>query len=205
MNSLGDWTTKTRLLVLLMAVLATGIEPVHAGVIFQFDELGNLAYSLSGAPYVPMANGILERDPTGGVSGDALIYNLTSELNTFQMFNGDVPIGNPVGGLAADLRFTDPGGDRLGSETCGTTQCLMIFYVFDNNGLPADVGSVSSSFPQTPAVFLGSGPFSYSFSYEAGVLNYDGTIVPEPAPFIMLLFGLAGFVLLRKRSKVTTR
>ena len=189
--------TKTCLFALLIGLLAMNVAPLHAGVIFQFDEVGDLAYSLSGAPFVPMADGVLEPDPTDGVAGDALVFNLTSELDTFDLFNGDVPIG----GLAGDLRFTDPGGATTGSETCGTVQCLMIFYVFDSNGLPADVGNISTSFltTQTPGAVLGDG----QFSYQAGVLTYDGTIVPEPAPAVMLLFGLAAFALLRKRSKAT--
>jgi hypothetical protein len=200
--------TKIPLIVLLIALVAASVAPLHAApiplpVVFQFDELGDLAYSLSGAPYVTLADGILESDPTNGFTGgEVLVYNLTSELAGFDLFNGDVPIGSS-GGLAGDLRFTDSAGATTGSETsCGTTtQCLMIFYVFDSYGLPADIGDVSTSFllTQTPGTTLDPGQFSYT----AGVITYDGTIVPEPAPAVMLLFGLAVLVFLRKRPKAT--
>lgn len=193
--------TRIRLFVLLGVLLAASVIPSHAGVIFQFNELGDLAYSLSGAPYVPMTNGVLEADPTGGVSGDVVVFNLTSELATFDLFNGDAPIGG-FGSLVGDLRFTDPSGDTTGSETCGAIECLMIFYVFDSEGNPADVGgSVSTSFltTQTPMVQLNAN----QFSYPAGVITYDGTIVPEPAPPIMLIFGLAALAFLRQRLKAT--
>jgi hypothetical protein len=190
---------RVRLIALLAGVMAVA-APLHAGVIFQFDELGNLAYSLSGGPYVPMSPGTLAFDPTDGVDGDVLVYNLTSEFSGFELLAGDVPIGY-ADGLIGDLRFTDAAGQLSGSEACGTVQCLMIFYVFDNNGLPADVGNISTSFltTRTPGTSLGDGP--NSFSYDAGVVTYDGTTVPEPAPAAMLLCGLATFAYLRKRSK----
>jgi hypothetical protein len=190
--------TKFRHLVLIVGVIALCTAPLHAGIVFQFDELGDLAYSLSGAPFVPMANGTLEADPTSGVSGDVLVYNLTPELFTFEMYNGDVPIAG-YGGLAGDLRFTDPSGDLTGNETCGTVECLMIFYSFVDNGFPADVDPPSTSFllTQTPGTTLTGGDFTYT----AGVVTYDGTIVPEPAPAAMLLSGLAGVFLIRKRSR----
>ena len=207
MSFRGDGLNKIRLIVILIGVLAC-VAPLHAGMIFQFDELGDLSYSLSGAPYVAMPDGSVESDPTGGFAGNVLVYNLTSQLNGFDLYNGDVPIGG-VDGLAGDLRFTDSAGPLTGHETCGgATQCLLIFYVFDNNALPADIGNVSTSFlaSQTSLSVLNAG----SFTYTAGVLTYDGTIVPEPAPAIMLLFGLAGFVILSRtfkgqNNKVTVR
>jgi hypothetical protein len=199
MNFRGDRMTKIRLLVLLIGVLAAGVTPLHAGLIFQFDEVGDLSYSLSGGPYVSMPNGVVELDPTGGIAGNVLVYDLTSPITGLVFFNGDVPIGGAAG-LAGDLRFTDSAGPLTSSETCGgDTQCLMIYYVFDNNGLAADVGSVSTSFltSQTPGTSLDPG----AFTYTAGVLTYDGTIVPEPTPAIMMLLGLSGFVIVRRTLK----
>jgi hypothetical protein len=202
LNFRGDYMNKLRLLLLILGVFAVGSAPLHAGVIFQFDELGNLAYSLSGAPYVPMANGTLELDPTLGLNDDVLVYNLTSELTGNNLFNGDVPIEGSDG-IVGDLRFTDSAGATAGSENCLTTECLLIFYVFDSNGLLADVGPVSTSFltTQTPGATLSNG----AFSYTAGVLTYDGTIAPEPAPAVMLLLGLAVLVFLQKRPKATVK
>lgn len=195
---------RLRLVALLTGFLALAV-PSNAGVLFQFDELGNLAFSLNNGPFTPMPNGVVAPDPTAGVGGNVLIYDLTTELNTFSLLTGDVPVGaaGGGGGLIGDLRFTDPTGQLSGNETCGTVECLMIFYVFDNNGLPADVGFVPTNFltTQTAATLLGSGPLPDSFIYTAGVLSYDGTIVPEPAPAITFLFGLITLAYFWKRSK----
>jgi hypothetical protein len=188
---------------LLAGVISIGVAPLHAGIIFQFDELGDIQYSLNGNPYVALPNGVAEADPTLAVGGNVLVYNLTPALDPFEMLNGDVPIGGTVG-LIGDLRFTDNNGDTTGDETCssmGTVQCLMIFYVFDSEGNPADVGPISTSFlaTQTPGTVLGTNGW---FTYTAGnLLTYDGTIVPEPAPAMMLLFGTAAFFFIHKRSK----
>jgi hypothetical protein len=192
--------SRFRLFLLLVGTISIGLSPLHAGVIFQFDELGDIQYSISGNPYVALTNGVVESDPTGGVGGHVLVYNLTPALDPFEMLNGDVPIG-ANSGLIGDLRFTDNFGDRTGEDTCGTVQCLMIFYVFDSLGKPADVGSVSTSFltPQTARTVLGSGSFTYT---PDDSLFFDGSIVaPEPAPVAMLTFGMAAFFFLHKRSK----
>ena len=194
---------RLRLLAVLTGFLALAV-PSNAGVLFQFDELGNLGFSLNSGPFTPMPNGVVAPDPTAGVSGNVLIYDLTSELNTFSLLTGDVPVGPAVGGgIIGDLRFTDPAGQLTGNETCGTVECLMIFYVFDSNGLPADVGFISTNFltTQTPGTLLGSGTLPNSFLYTAGVLSYQGTIVPEPAPAVMFLFGLITLAYFWKRSK----
>jgi hypothetical protein len=191
---------KSRLFLLLAGVISIGAAPLHAGVIFQFDELGDIEYSVSGNPYVALPNGVVGSDPTGGVGGNVLVYNLTPVLTSFDLLNGDVPISG-ASGLIGDLRFTDTNGDLTGTDTCGTVQCLLIFYVFDSEGLPADVGPVSTSFlvSQTPGTSLSNG----LFTYPAGVVTYDGSIVPEPTPVFMLTFGMAAFLFIHKRSKAT--
>jgi hypothetical protein len=197
--------TKLRLFLLLAGVISIGVVPLHAGmmtgVVFQFDELGDIQYSIGGNPYVVLPNdSVVESDFTNGVAGNVLVYNLTSVMNTYEMQNGDVPIGG-ASGLIGDLRFTDANGDLTGDDACGTVECLMIFYVFDSEGHSADVGPVSTSFLtiQTPGTTVSNG----LFSYPAGVVTYDGTIVPEPAPAVMLLFGMAAFFFIHKRSKAT--
>lgn len=201
----GLYMSKLRLFLLLTGVISIGVAPLHAGVIFQFDELGDIQYSISGNPFVALPDTV-EPDFTGGVGGNVLVYNLTAAFtqnpqSPLQMLNGDVPIGG-TGGLIGDLRFTDNYGDSSGNDTCGgAVQCLMIFYVFDSGGNPADVGPVSTSFlaTQTAKTTLSDG----SFTYTAGgnLITYDGSIVPEPAPAVMLLFGTVGFFFLHKRSK----
>jgi PEP-CTERM motif len=184
-------------------VVAMCSAPFHAAGILQFDELGNLFYSVGGGPFVAEPGGTLQADPSGAVAGDVLVYNLTSELTGFELINGDNPIGG-YGGIAGDLRFTDGSGDLTGDEICGTgvgqTTCYMTYYVFVDNGLPADVDPPSLSFllTQTPATTLNQGQFSL---LEGSMVVYDGTIVPEPATAAMLMSGLVGLFLIRKRSK----
>ena len=180
-----------------------GREKIHA-----LGALDMALWDIKGkafqAPVHQLLNGS-ERDymecyPTGGVGGNVLVYNLTPVLTSFDLLNGDVPISG-ASGLIGDLRFTDTNGDLTGTDTCGTVQCLLIFYVFDSEGLPADVGPVSTSFlvSQTPGTSLSNG----LFTYPAGVVTYDGSIVPEPTPVFMLTFGMAAFLFIHKRSKAT--
>jgi hypothetical protein len=192
--------TKLGLFLLLAGVISIGVAPLHASVIFRFDELGDIGYSVSGNPYVALPEGAVESDPTNGVGGNVLVYNLTPVLTSFDMLNGDVPIEG-TSGLIGDLRFTDPNGDVTGTDACGTVQCLMIFYVFDSEGHPADVGPVSTSFVTVQSI--GTTLSNGLFSYTAGVVTYDGTIVPEPATAVMLLFGMAAFFFIHKRLKAT--
>jgi hypothetical protein len=144
---------------------------------------------------------VAEADPSHALGGNVLVYNLSPAFSPNDMQNGDVPIGG-TSGLIGDLRFTDTGGDLTGTDACGSVPCLMIFYVFDSEGNPADVGPISTSFltTQTPGTVLGSNGW---FTYTAGgdLFTYDGTIVPEPVPAVMLTFGLAAFFFIHKRSK----
>jgi len=192
--------TKLCLFLLLAGVISIGVTPLHAGIIFQFDELGDIQYSENGNPYVALPQGVAATDPSGAVGGKVLVYNLSLAFGTNDMENGDVPIGG-TDGLIGDLRFTTTGGALTETDACGSVPCFMVFYVFDSEGNPADVGPISTSFltTQTPGATLGS---NGSFSYTADELfTYDGTIVPEPAPAAMLTFGMAAFFFMHKRSK----
>jgi len=197
----GRYMTTLRLFLLLVGAISIGVAPLHAGIIFEFNELGDIQYSLNGNPYVALPNGVLQADPTGAVAGNVLVYNLSPAFGSNDMQNGDVPIGG-TSGLIGDLRFTTTGGPLTETDACsGSVPCLMVFYVFDSDGNPADVGPISTSFltTQTPGTVLSS---NGSFSYTADELfTYDGTIVPEPAPAMMLLFGTAAFFFIHKRSK----
>ena len=191
------------LFLLLASLMVISVRPAHASEVFQFDESGDISYSVSGGPFIPMPAGILESDFTHGVSGDVLVYDLTSELVGFDMSNGDDPIGGD-GGLVGDLRFTDSSGALNGNEYCSETQqCLMIFYVFDDDGLPADVGDISTDFltTQKPSTTLENG----KFTLEDDPITYEGTIAPEPPPYSLIVMGLGGFALLGCRCRAAAR
>jgi hypothetical protein len=200
-----------RFSVLVFALMAVGIVPLHAGVIFQFNEFGTFSYSLNGGTtYTSLPSGILEADPTSAESHitDALVFDLTSVLNGIVLYNGDAPIGGFSGGISDDLRFTTTGGGLTGNEVCaiGSVECLMVYYSFDSLGSPADVGNISTSFLTTQTT-AATEAANGSFSYNAGLPTYDGSsdvVAPEPVPAAMLLLGLGSFGFLAWRRNATT-
>ncbi len=103
-----------------------------AQLIYTFDEFGNSSGPSSAPPISP---GVLQPDPSGGVSGPVLVYTLPLPILT-----GDVVLtepGNPsTGGQNSDIvRFWNPTGINL-------TQ--IIFYsdvsATDPADSPADTG-----------------------------------------------------------------
>lgn len=194
---------------ILLGSLLAGIAPLHASLIITFNEFGAASYSTNGGvTFVALPAGATELDPTGGVSGNVLVYNFQpafTAAGASATFFGDVPIAGFAGGLSDDLRFTDAQGDKS-----GTSAPLMIFYSFDNLGAPADVGNISTSFlyTQTPMATEGANGF---FTYDSGgglpggVLYEGESDVPEPASVSMLLLGLGalGFRIFRCKSTMT--
>src|SRR5262249_178939 len=76
----------------------------------------------------------------------------------------------------------------------GTTACAdkMIFYSFDSNNLPADVGPLSTSV-SFDATFSENPNGSIVFNTPNGVNHYDGTSAAVPAPIAGA--GLPGLIL----------
>ena len=160
------------------------------------------------ARFIALPAGATELDPTGGVSGNVLVYNFQpafTAAGASATFFGDVPIAGFAGGLSDDLRFTNAQGAKS-----GTSAPLMIFYSFNNLGNPADVGKISTSFlyTQTPAATeAANGTFTYDSGggLPGGVIYEGQSDVPEPASVSMFLLGLGalGFGIFRCKSIMT--
>ena len=201
-----------RLFVAGLGLLLAGMMPLHATLIFQFDEFGNGSYSIDGGVVYEMP-GALVIDPTSSGYGEVLYYNLAPGLIQYNilhlgsvppLYSGDVPIGKVGGGLSDDLRFTDATGN-LASTNPAT---WLIFYSFDSLGALAHVGPILPSDLTTPspAAFQTSGGFTYSVNYLRGGFTYNGIsgdiTSPEPASVSMFLLGLGalGYGALRRKS-----
>jgi hypothetical protein len=183
-----------------------GIVPLHAGLVITFNEFGNASYSFNGGASVLLPAGVTELDPTGGVSGNVLCYDLTSAFAAAGApvtFFGDVPIAGFGGGISDALRF-------INGATSGPEKPLMIFYSFDNGGAPADVGNISTAFlhPQTPlATENAAGAFSYDSSsgLGGGVIYQGQSDVPEPTSISLFLLGLGALGFCGYRRKTITK
>jgi hypothetical protein len=162
-----------------------------------FDEFGNCS---SGG--VTCAHTV-EPDPSQNplTSGNVLVFTLPSLT-----FTGNVNILDPTGAVSDRLRWIAPDGS---STECPTSACAnrLIFYSFDSNGAPADVGPMTVTATTFTATEHADGTFSFPVP-PPGVNVYDGTssgAVPEPSTWAMILIGFAGlgFAFRQSRRKMS--
>ena len=172
------------LAVLALAALGIGLTlalaPARAFTI-SFDESGGCTV-ISGTG---SCTSTTDTDPTHLVSGNVLIFSLPSGGSTdFPVFSGTVGFTDPNNPtiISDALRFYDSADP---TKVCppGTTACAdkMIFYSFDSNNLPADVGPLSTSV-SFDATFSENPNGSIVFNTPNGVNHYDGTSAAVPAP-----------------------
>jgi PEP-CTERM motif len=175
--------------------------------IYTFDEFGNSTTAPSTAP--PMSPGILQADPSGGLTVPVLVYTLPLLLVT-----GDVVLiepGNSTGGQYSDVvRFWDPTGANL-------TQIIFYsdFSATDPADAPADTGlPVNLINP----VFInevgpeGNNGASYippagepGYTVEGLALQYNIiSDVPEPSAITLASLGGGLLLLSLKRRHATT-
>jgi hypothetical protein len=195
-----------RLFVGVLGLLLAGIAPLHASLIFDFDESGHASYSTNGVNFTSLPAGTLMTDNTGAnIPGhpDALFYNLSAALGANLLKSGDLPIGAIGGGLSDDLRFTNGSGALDGSYDA----YYLVYYSFDGLGALADVGSIlPSNLNPTPVTTeRADGTFTYTADFLVtynGISDAPETTVPEPASVSMFLLGLGaiGFGTLRRKS-----
>jgi hypothetical protein len=188
---------KTKVLALIAGLALLGLsQPVGAFTLI-FDEFGNCS---SGG--VTCAHAV-EPDPSQNplTSGNVLVFTLPSLT-----FTGNVNILDPTGAVSDRLRWIAPDGS---STECPTTACAnrLIFYSFDSNGAPADVGPMTVTATTFFATEHADGTFSFPVP-PPGVNVYDGTssgAVPEPSTWAMILIGFAGlgFAFRQSRRKVS--
>jgi len=169
----------------LMAGLAI---PAHAIFSLEFDEYGNGTRQDATNPGFGVNNpGYLALDPTGGVAGLVLIYDLPNFVN-----DGDVGfIENATSGALSDvLRFY---------RDANTSH--MIFYSdIDGDGAPADSGlptQFSGNFFTLPEV-NGLCILNYAFPNDNQYIGHSDGRVFTPEPITMSL-GIAGIGLFMRR------
>ncbi|MGD0744757.1 MAG: PEP-CTERM sorting domain-containing protein [Verrucomicrobiota bacterium] len=169
------------------AITAT---PLFGQIIYTFDEFGN-----STGPGI--SPGILQPDPSGGVAGNVLIYQLPFAVTT-----GDVVLSEP--GLPAPPPDSDV--VRFWTSTANPNQSEIIFYsdfsATDPADAPADVGLPSQLI--NPAILNEIGaegnngavwnpPAGAPGSIPGAVVQYniisDG-VIPEPGSLALLTSGL---------------
>jgi len=195
--------------ILLAVACACALTPdtLFAQLIFTFDEYGT---STSSASPPPISPGIMQPDPSGGLTVPVLVYTVPLPLVT-----GDVVLtepGNPAGGPNSDVvRFWNP---------TGINQTQIIFYsdfsAADPPDAPADTGLPAQLLnpvivipeigPEGNNGAVYTPPAGGPGSLPGALVQYniisDGR-VPEPGT--MALAGLGGLLLLalkRRRQNI---
>jgi hypothetical protein len=147
-----------------------------------FDENGNFSCDVEDCAR------LVGPDPTQQFAGNVLIYHLPETV-----FAGTVAIADENGELSDALRFTNSLG-----QLSGFVADRMIFYSFDNLGLPADVGAPPNNFDFRfiAATEAGDGSFTYRPRFEdpggPSANDYGGSS-PVPGPIVGA--GLPGLLL----------
>jgi hypothetical protein len=160
-----------------------GVAPAVDGPPFTFDESGNQTGNLTP---------IIGPDPTGGRSGNVLIYVLPASFGT--VGSGDVRIFEPNGTTLSDiLRFTDAQGNffNFSNNSIFDDADRFVFYSADNGGLPADGGLPAN---MQPVFFDGGGAQEDANGVFNFIGDYIGTspdaVIPEPATLALCALGL---------------
>jgi hypothetical protein len=198
--SLGD-VMKTKVLAFIAGLALLSVSQPASAFTLTFDEFGNCSSS------VGSCSSTVAPDPSVNplTAGNVLIYTLPSLT-----FSGNVNILDPDGVTISDrLRFIDPAGSSTACLSGSGTACAnrMIFYSFDSNGAPADVGPLSVSATTAFAIENANGSFHFVVP-PPGTNIYDGVstgAVPEPSTWAMMLIGFAGlgFAFRQSRRKVS--
>jgi len=184
---------------LLALACACAITPTasFAQLIYTFDEFGNSSGTSSAPPISP---GILQPDPSGGLTAPVMVYTVPLPLAT-----GDVVLtepGAPTPGPNSDVvRFWNPTGINL-------TQIIFYSDVSPNDppDAPADTGLPSQLInpifipevgPEGNNGAVYTPPAGGPGSFPGALIQYniisDGA-VPEPST--MALAGLGGGLML---------
>jgi hypothetical protein len=170
-----------------------GVRPADDPT-FTFDESGNSTGGLTT---------IIGPDPTGGRSGNVLIYLLPASFAP--VGSGDVRIFEPNGTTLSDiLRFTDAAGNffNFNNNTIFSDADRFVFYSADNGGLPADGGLPRNMQP----VFFDDGGATEDAN---GLFNFAGiyfgtslaVVIPEPTTLVLFALGLGSLISWRRWAR----
>jgi hypothetical protein len=195
----------TKTLFALSCVYAITTASSFAQLIYTFDEFGNSS-GPSSAP--PISAGVLQPDPSGGLTVPVLVYTVPLPLVT-----GDVVLtepGQPTGGQFSDVvRFWNPTGINL-------TQIIFYsdFSATDPKDSPADTGLPQ---PMINPVFINEiGPEGNNGalytpaagapgSFPGALIQYN-IISDVPEPNVLALAILGGGLLLftlKRRNQIS--
>ena len=186
----------TQFLLALACAWALTPTPLSAQLIFTFDESGNI----SGPPALPpLPPGVLQADPSGGLTVPVLVYTVPLPLVT-----GDVLLtepGTPAPSPLSDVvRFWNPTGGNISQ---------IIFYSDVSTSDPPDALADTGLPTQfiTPVVINETGPEGNNgaiYAPTSGPGSLPGALVQYniisdgavPEPGTMALAGLGGGLML---------
>ena len=185
----------TQTLLALACAWALTPTPLFAQLIFTFDESGNI----SGPPALPLAPGVLQPDPSGGLTVPVLVYTVPLPLVT-----GDLLLtepGAPVPGPFSDVvRFWNPTGGNISQ---------IIFYSDVSTSDPPDALADTGLPTQliNPVVINETGPEGNNgaiYAPTSGPGSFPGALVQYniisdgavPEPGTLALAGLGGGLML---------
>ena len=190
--------------ILLAIAFACAITPnsLFAQITYTFDEYGTSSGTSSAPPISP---GIMQPDPSGGLTVPVLVYTVPLPLVT-----GDVVLtepGNPTGGPDSDVvRFWNP---------TGINQTQIIFYsdasAADPADSPADTGLpqqlinpvfINEVGPEGNNGAIYTPPAGGPGSFPGALIQYniisDGR-VPEPSTVALTIAGVGLLLFTLKR------
>ena len=193
----------TQTLLALACACAITPTPLLAQLVYTFDEFGNSSGPVGGPPISP---GIMQPDPSGGLTVTVLVYTVPLPLVT-----GDVILRepNPLGSTDSDVvRFWNPTGINL-------TQIIFYSDVLptDPADSPADTGlptflpnaiGIPEVGPEgnNGAVYTPNG--GDPGNLPGAIIQYniisDGQ-VPEPGTFALASLGGGLMMLMLKRRQ----
>jgi len=197
-------STKTLFALGCVCVITAGSS--SAQLIYTFDEFGNSS-GPSSAP--PISAGVMQPDPSGGLTVPVLVYTVPLPLIT-----GDVVLtepGQPIPGPFSDVvRFWNPTGINM-------TQIIFYsdFSATDPADAPADTGLPSQLIspvfinevgPEGNNGALYTPPAGGPGSFPGALVQYNIiSDVPEPniLALVILASGLSLFLLKRRNTAGT--
>jgi hypothetical protein len=199
---------KNVLKVFAVVLLFVPMVALSQNWLVTIDEFGNGSYTTNGV--TTTFTGVLEPDPSGGLSGNVLVYTLPFSFaiaGDFYMTNSAEPL--PLSTASDVVRFWGPNHVIFYSDTNGVDALA-------DTGLPHFLMSTNIGLPEIGA----EGDYQYAIrqaQYAGGIWDpgWVGPLggggptvtyefisdVPEPSVLALAGTGLAGFAWLIRRRR----